>query len=170
VVVSISFGLHAVEIAKHFPCWEWGGLLAFFPYRPAEVQVYFDHAHNDFFEFAVEVGGVGMTLLAAMVLHSMVYSVRILVRRRDQFARGMAFASLMGVTALMIHIAVDFNLQNTTNGLLFGVGLCIPYLVGSQSRKQRINNLVGIAVLSQNCTFKNGLVLIKGCYARINLG
>lgn len=133
-------GLHALNIAKDFPVLGVGGgtfHLAFFPYRPIEVQAFYDHAHNDFFEFAVETGAVGMTLLAAMVLHSMIYSIRILMNRRDQFARGMAFSSLMGVTVLMIHSAVDFNLQNTTNGLLFLVVLCIPYLAGAQSRKSR---------------------------------
>ncbi len=133
-------GLRALDIVKDFPVLGVGGgtfYLAFFPYRPIEVRGVYNHAHNDFFEFAVEVGAVGVILLAAMVLHSMIYSIRILVNRRDQFARGMAFASLMGVTTLMIHSAVDFNLQNTTNGLLFVVVLCIPYLVGARSRKSR---------------------------------
>lgn len=125
-------GLHSLDIVRDFPLLGTGGgtfHLAFFPYRPAEVHGYFDHAHNDFFEFAVEVGLIGMLLLAAMVLHSVACSIRILVKRRNQFARGMAFASLMGVTTIMIHSAVDFNLQNTANGMLFLIVLCLPYMV-----------------------------------------
>ncbi|MDD2684787.1 MAG: O-antigen ligase family protein [Gallionella sp.] len=137
VEARVGPGLHALEISRDFPVLGVGGgtfHLAFFPYRPIEVQGFYDHAHNDYFEFAVEVGAVGMMLLALMTMHSMVYAVRILVNRRDQFARGMAFASLMGVVALLIHSTVDFNLQNTTNGLLFIVVLSIPYLVGAQGR------------------------------------
>jgi O-antigen ligase len=137
----IGPGMHALKIVNDFPLLGTGGgtfHLAFFPYRPAEVRGYFDHAHNDFFEFAAEVGLVGMLLLAALVLHSVVHSVRILVRRRSQFARGMAFASLMGVTAMMIHSAVDFNLQNTTNGMLFLIVLGLPYLVARQEQSGRV--------------------------------
>ncbi len=129
----IGPGLHALDIVRDFPLLGAGGgtfHLAFFPYRPAEVRGYYDHAHNDFFEFAVETGLVGLLLLGALVLHSVVSSLRILLTRRNQFARGMAFASLMGVTTLLIHSAVDFNLQNTANAMLFLIVMSLPYLVG----------------------------------------
>ena len=137
----IGPGLHSLDIVRDFPLLGTGGgtfHLAFFPYRPAEVHGYFDHAHNDFFEFAVEVGLIGMLLLATMVLHSVVCSIRILVKRRNQFARGMAFASLMGVTTIMIHSAVDFNLQNTTNGMLFLIVMSLPYLVDGREQSGRV--------------------------------
>ncbi len=130
-------GMHSLKMVEDFPVLGTGGgtyHLAFFPYRPLEVRGYFDHAHNDFFEFATEVGLVGMLLLAGMVLHSLYSSIRILLDRHSQFARGMAFASMMGVLTLMIHSAVDFNLQNTTNAMLFLVVMSLPYLVGTRSR------------------------------------
>ncbi len=137
----IGPGLHSLDIVKDFPLLGTGGgtfHLAFFPYRPAEVHGYFDHAHNDFFEFAVETGLIGMLLLVGMVLHSVVCSVRILVKRRNQFARGMAFASLMGVTTMLIHSAVDFNLQNTTNGMLFLIVMSLPYMVDGREQARRV--------------------------------
>ncbi len=137
----IGPGLHSLDIVRDFPLFGTGGgtfHLAFFPYRPAEVHGYFDHAHNDFFEFAVEAGLIGTLLLAAMVLHSVACSVRILVRRRSQFARGMAFASLMGVTTIMLHGAVDFNLQNTTNGMLFLIVMSLPYMVAGRRQTARV--------------------------------
>lgn len=130
-------GMHSLKMVEDFPLLGTGGgtyHLAFFPYRPFEVRGYFDHAHNDFFEFATEVGLVGMLLLAGMVLHSLYSSIRILLDRHSQFARGMAFASMMGVLTLMIHSAVDFNLQNTTNAMLFLVVMSLPYLTGVRSR------------------------------------
>lgn len=121
----------AMQIVRHFPWLGTGGgtfHLAFPHYRPAEVQGYYDHTHNDFVEFASEVGLLGLLLLALMVAHSVSRSVKLLASSRDQLARGMAFASLMGITSLLIHAAVDFNLQIPANAMLFLILLGLPYL------------------------------------------
>jgi hypothetical protein len=53
--------------------------------------------------------------------------------RRNRLARGMAFVSLMGIVALLLHSGVDSNLQFLANLLIFIVILAIPYLVGSRA-------------------------------------
>lgn len=124
--------LASIRIVRDFPLMGTGGgtfHIAFPYYRPSEVQGFYDHAHNDFVEFASEVGLLGVTLLAALVLHSAWCSLRLLVNSRDQLARGMAFGSLMGMTSLLIHGTVDFNFQNTANAFLFIVVLSFPYLI-----------------------------------------
>jgi len=121
----------ATKIVCDFPWLGTGGgtfHLAFPHYRPAQVWGFYDHAHNDYVEFASEVGLTGLLLLALMVLHSAWYSVRLLLRSHDQLARGMAFASLMGLTSLLIHASVDFNFQNPANAMLFLIVLSFPYL------------------------------------------
>ena len=131
----IEAGRRGAEIAKDFPLLGTGGgsfHIAFVPYQPFEFRGFFDHAHNDFVEFAVETGGAGLLLLAGIVLGSVYHALRILAVRRNRLARGMAFASLMGIVALLLHSAVDFNLQIFSNGLLFIVIIAIPYLVGSR--------------------------------------
>lgn len=135
VETRIEAGRRAAVILKDFPILGAGGgsfHIAFVPYQPFELRGYFDHAHNDFVEFGVETGAVGLFLLAAIVLASLFHALRILLLRRNRFARGMAFASLMGMVALMIHSFVDFNLQILANGMLFVVILTLPYLVGSR--------------------------------------
>lgn len=120
---------------RDFPVLGTGGgsfHIAFVPFQPADVRGYFDHAHNDFAEFIIETGIIGLVLLAAMVLASLFHALRILLVRRNPMARGMGFASLMGVVALLIHSVVDFNLQILTNALFFIVLLSFPYLVGSR--------------------------------------
>jgi len=42
--------------------------------------------------------------------------------------RGMAFASTMGITALLIHSWVDFNLQIPANAALFMVILALGWI------------------------------------------
>ena len=39
--------------------------------------------------------------------------------RRDPVMRGVSFAAMMGILALMIHSSVDFNLQIPANALTF---------------------------------------------------
>ena len=45
--------------------------------------------------------------------------------RRDPLMRGMAFAAIMGITAILIHSWVGFNLQIPANALLFMVLLAL---------------------------------------------
>ena len=121
----------SLQIVRDFPLLGTGGgtfHLSFPHYRPPEVAGFYDHAHNDYVEFASEVGLLGVLLLTLMVAHSVWSSVMLLVRSHDQLARGMAFASLMGVTSLLIHAAVDFNFQNPAIAMLFLIVLSLPYL------------------------------------------
>ena len=121
----------ATQIVGDFPLLGTGGgtfQLAFPHYRSAQVFGFYDHAHNDYVEFASEVGLLGFLLLAMMVVYSAWCSVKLLLRSHDQLARGMAFASLMGLTSLLIHGAVDFNFQNPANAMLFMIVLSFPYL------------------------------------------
>lgn len=122
--------LPSLQIIRDFPWLGTGGgtfYLAFPHYRPAELQDYYDHPHNDYVEFASEVGLPGLLLLAAMVMHSAWRSLKLLAQGQDQLARGMAFASLMGMMSLLIHAAVDFNFQNPANAMLFLILLSLPY-------------------------------------------
>jgi hypothetical protein len=126
--------LPSLQIIRDFPWLGTGGgtfYLSFPHYRPSEVREYYNHPHNDFIEFASEVGLTGLLLLAAMVAHSAWQSLMLLVQGRDQLARGMAFASLMGMTSLLIHGAVDFNFQNPANAMLFLILLSLPYVFKS---------------------------------------
>lgn len=123
---------YAIQIARDFPWVGTGGgtfHLAFPHYQPPELhRGFWDHTHNDFVEFASETGLLGLLLLALLAADSAWRSVKLLVRSHDQLARGMAFASLMGLTSLLIHGAVDFNLQIPANALLFLILLSQPYL------------------------------------------
>lgn len=126
---------YAIPIVRDFSMFGTGGgtfHLAFPHYQPADVQGFFDHAHNDFVEFASEVGLTGVLLLAWTVAHSVWQSVKQLLYSHDQLSRGMAFASLMGIASLSIHASVDFNFQNPANAMLFLIVLSLPYLQSIQ--------------------------------------
>lgn len=128
----------SLQILRDFPWLGTGGgtyHLSFPHYRPADVQGYFDHPHNDFVEFASEAGLLGLLLLAAMVVHSIWQSFKLMLHPRDQLTQGMVFASLMGITSLLIHGTVDFNFQNPANAMLFLILLSLPYTVKTMSKR-----------------------------------
>lgn len=104
-------------------------------YQQADVRGFFDHAHNDYLEFAVELGLIGMGPLATLVLLSLYMALKTMYQRRDQLAKGVAFASSMGIIALLIHSAVDFNLQMAANAQLFTVLLALAWIAGTLPRQ-----------------------------------
>jgi len=121
-----------LEIVRDFPWLGAGGgvyHLIFPHYKPMNLLPgFWDHAHNDYVEIASEVGILGLLLLVFLVAHSLWKSVLLLRNSTDQMALGMAFASVMGVTSLLIHAAVDFNFQEPSNAMLFIILLSFPYL------------------------------------------
>ena len=49
-------------------------------------------------------------------------------RRRSQLAKGIGFAALMAITAMLIHATVEFNLQIPAYAATFMVILAISWL------------------------------------------
>ncbi|TSA11709.1 MAG: O-antigen ligase family protein, partial [Betaproteobacteria bacterium] len=88
----------------------------------------YTHAHNDYVEFGAEVGVFGLLLLGSMVLMSFIAALTAQYLRRDPLMRGLSFSALMGILALMIHSAVDFNLQIPANALTFMLLLAFAWI------------------------------------------
>ncbi len=116
-----------------------GSFATVFPaYRdPGLSPGFYNHAHNDYLEFLLEFGVLGVVPLAGLVLASLVAAVAVLRKRRDPLLRGAAFAALLGVTALLIHSSADFNLRIPANAMLFVVVLALPWLGLGLGRGQR---------------------------------
>jgi putative inorganic carbon (HCO3(-)) transporter len=88
----------------------------------------YTHAHNDYLQFACEVGAIGTALLGLILLMSILAALRAQQVRTDPLMRGMSFASLMGIIALMIHSAVEFSLQIPAIALTFMLVLALAWI------------------------------------------
>lgn len=105
-------------------------------YSPETIRDYYDHTHQDYLEFAADTGLVGLGLLGAMVMMSLGAALLAMRRRNDPLMRGMAFASVMGIIALLIHSSVDFNLQIPANAATFMVILALGWIALSLERQE----------------------------------
>lgn len=123
---------YSLDLIRDFPIFGSGGgsfYNAFSRYRPAEIALFYDHAHNDYAEIAADTGLLGLGLLAGVALLAAGRALWVLARRRSTLPRGMAFAVLMAIVAFAIHGTVDFNLQIPANALTFTVILAMAWCV-----------------------------------------
>ncbi len=98
-------------------------------YNSGEVSpAFYRHAHNDYLQFASEFGLAALTLLGFSVLASLWAAVTAQIVRRDRLLQGMGFAATMGIIALLIHSAVDFNLQIPANAAMFVVLMALAWV------------------------------------------
>ena len=74
-------------------------------------------------------GAFELTELGLLVLMSFIAALRAQYVRHDPLLRGISFGSMMGIIALMIHSAVDFNLQIPANALAFMLVLAFGWLL-----------------------------------------
>ncbi len=129
----------AVNLIRDYPVFGAGPgsfYLAFPPYRTEKITSFFDHAHNDYVEFASESGILGLAILGTFVLLSLGAALRAQWQRRDPLMRGMSFACIMGVTSILIHSWVDFNLQIPANAALFMVLLALGWISLYHDRRE----------------------------------
>ena len=107
-------------------------------YRKQDVGGYYNHAHNDYLEFATETGLVGLSLLGLAVVSSFIIAIIAQYRRRDPLMRGLSFAAIMGICAIMIHSTVDFNLQIPANAITFMLLLSMAWIAFGLKTKRRV--------------------------------
>ncbi len=122
---------YAINMWKDYPLF--GSGLGSFPvvfprYSGEGTSVAYTHAHNDYIEFAAEVGFIGLSLLGTIVVLSYAAALRAQHLRRDPVMRGVSFAAMMGIMAFMIHGSVEFNFQIPANALTFMLLLAFGWI------------------------------------------
>jgi O-antigen ligase len=114
--------------------------VAFPRYRQEKVDAYYDNTHNDYAQFAAESGIPGLLLSGLFAAMSLGAALTAQWKRRDPLMRGISFACVMGVTSLLIHSWVDFNLQIPANACLFMVLLALGWISLYHDRRAALAN------------------------------
>jgi O-antigen ligase len=103
-----------------------GSFYGVFPsYMSHTYSAFYDHAHNDYLQFAIEFGLPITLLLGFMWLFMILKNFHTMTRGRGKFNRAMAFGFSIALIHMLFHSTVDFSLQAPANSLLF---ICILVL------------------------------------------
>ncbi|HZX11160.1 MAG TPA: O-antigen ligase family protein, partial [Acidobacteriota bacterium] len=130
---------NTVEIIGDFPVF--GSGLGTFDsvytaYEESGKFVRWSHAHNDYLQYAAEVGVVGLALLLGGILFMLVNSFRIWRERRHPQVKGLALGGIVGLVGILIHSITDFNLHIPANMVLFAVILSLTMVTAFYRSKK----------------------------------
>ncbi|WP_339773480.1 O-antigen ligase family protein [uncultured Paraglaciecola sp.] len=124
--------IDSLPMLQDFPLFGTGGgsFYSSFPsYKVANIQSFYDHAHNDYLQMSIEYGIPATLLLAILVIWCFSKSVRAMRKRRPSIFKGTAFACCMAMLGMAIHMTVDFPLQAPANACYFVVFLALSLLI-----------------------------------------
>jgi putative inorganic carbon (HCO3(-)) transporter len=124
----------ALPIISDFPLFGTGGgsFYGVFPqYKKAEINGFYDHAHNDYLQMTIEHGIPASLLLAILVLLSLYKSLYAMRHRKNSIMKGTAFAVCMVIIGMLIHMTVDFPLQAPANAGYFVVFLALAWVINN---------------------------------------
>ena len=109
---------NAIDMVKKRPWFGYGAgsfYITFVPFKSKnQASNFYDHAHNDYLEFLVDVGIVGLALLLLYTLCGFVKAVKLL-RNTDPIYQGVGFTGLLMILSMALHSTVDFNLHMPAN-------------------------------------------------------
>jgi O-antigen ligase len=108
------------------PVLGWG--LGVFPdvypqFRSFHTNFFINEAHNDYLQLLIEMGALGFAAMLWFLGAVYRNGVRKLKDWTEDINGAVALAALLGITGILIHSFVDFNLQIPANAALFYV-LC----------------------------------------------
>jgi len=122
---------YTLDYVADFPLTGSGGgsFYGVFPnYQQDALQGFHVHAHNDYLQFAAELGLPALAVLLALVALAFYSALRAQRERRHSLLKGAAFASTMSICWGAAHAAVDFNFQIPANALTFVVMLAVAFI------------------------------------------
>lgn len=124
--MRVSIDRDALKIVGRKPVLGWGlGTFAeVYPqFRSFYTNFFIDHAHNDYLELLVEMGALGFATMLWFLITANHRAIKKLKNWQVDTNGAVGLAAMLGVTGIMVHSLLDFNLQIPANAALFYV-LC----------------------------------------------
>lgn len=110
---------------------------AFPAYQSQPYSGYYDNAHNDYVQFAAELGIPTTLLLGGLVLYCLWLCINTMRTRKTALYQGVAFGCATAIVAMMLHSSVDYSLQAGANSIMFIVILCLAILTNQLPAPKR---------------------------------
>jgi O-antigen ligase len=102
---------------------------AFHPYQDTALQLKVEHLHNDYLEFACDLGLPGVVLLFGPIFYLLGKMIAVIASDRSRYRRSVLLGCIGSVVGLLTHSVADFNLQVPANALIFAIVLGLGYKV-----------------------------------------
>jgi O-antigen ligase len=104
--------------------WGLGNFPEVYPqYRSFYTNLFVNQAHNDYVQLAVEMGVVGFALMLWFLATTYYRASTKLGSWASNINGALTLTAMLGITGILVHSLVDFNLQIPANAALFYV-LC----------------------------------------------
>jgi len=124
--MRIDIDHDALKMFEHKPILGWG-LGTFgevYPqFRSFYTNFFVDEAHNDYLQLLVETGALGFAAMLWFLITAYRGAIKKLRNWTVDTNGAVALAAMLGITGILVHSFVDFNLQIPANAALFYV-LC----------------------------------------------
>jgi len=106
-------------------------------YQSFHPELFYSHAHNEYWQVALETGVVGLGLLLCGGLRVFGRALRAAMKRRSPRALGGIFGGLAALVAVLAHSFVDFPLRLGANAALFAVILAFVLVLSHTTSRSR---------------------------------
>lgn len=122
---------YIIDYIKEFPLTGSGGgsFYGIFPnFQPADLPGFYVHAHNDYLEFAAELGLPATALLIFFVGMAFYSACRVQFQRHTALYKGATFSVTMTILWAALHSSTDFNFQIPANALTFVTLMALAFI------------------------------------------
>ena len=100
--------------------WGLGTFAEVYPqFRSFPTNLLVDAAHNDYLQLLVEMGGLGLLVMLCFLGLVYTHAWQRLKSGPSDISHSVSLAALLGVTGLLVHSLLDFNLQIPANAAIF---------------------------------------------------
>lgn len=98
-------------------------------FQTSSLDLFVPHAHNDFLEFATDLGFLGFLILAVIVGH-VIWIAAKAIPSSSRYTRCLALGCIGAMAAMLIHSTVEFNMQDGPNAMFLawiaGIAASLP--------------------------------------------
>jgi len=125
--------------------WGLGTFPVIYPqFRTFYTNFFVNQAHNDYLQLLIEMGLLGFATMIWFVVTAYTHAIKKIADWTSDISGALALACVLGLSGILIHSAVDFNLQIPANAALFYVMCTIaasePFAQAARKRRAARSN------------------------------